>query len=200
MGTWLDFAVAEGRCARHIPGQSGPTTPGATAGAQARQPRWFIEQRARDRRGDPPQRFGYLSHDDLPRCCTRYLAWSFWQCIASAVTSAPSSSMLSRSVENMGISLVLRATSSCPRTIPPVCVRADSRCRHRPPAVAEPRRDLPSTAITRNFSDVVARSAAQAPTTTSRPFASILLMVLRIVDSDGTSPVTPSLATAIGDA
>ena len=106
--------------------------------------------------------------------------------------------MLSRSVENMGISLVLRSTLSWPRTSPPTCVRAARRCRHRAPAVAEPRRDLPSTAITRNFSDVVARSAAHAPTTTSRPFASILLMVRRIVDSDGTSPITPSLAIAAG--
>src|SRR5664280_2600192 len=45
----------------------------------------------------------------------------------------------------MVISFVFRSTSSCPRTSPLICVNAASRCRHRPPAVADPRSDLPST-------------------------------------------------------
>ena len=105
---------------------------------------------------------------------TRYFAWSCWQCGASAVTSTPSSSMLSRSVENMGISFVLTSTLSCPRTIPLVCVNAASRCRHRPLTVAEPGKDLPSTAITRISFGFTARSAVQAPRMRSRPLASIL--------------------------
>src|SRR5664280_119790 len=122
----------------------------------------------------------------------------FWQCSASAVTSTPNSSMLSRSVENMGISFVFRATSSCPRTIPLMWVDAASRCRHRPPPVAEPRTDLPSTAITRSSFGFTSRSAAQAPRMKSRPLPSSLLMVRRKVDSLGTSPVTPNFANPAG--
>ena len=66
------------------------------------------------------------------------------------------------------------------------------------PTVAEPRKDLPSTAITPISFGFTARSAVQAPRMRSRPLASILLMVRRNVDSQRTSPVTPSFANTAG--
>ena len=66
------------------------------------------------------------------------------------------------------------------------------------PTVAEPRKDLPSTAITPISFGFTARSAVQAPRMRSRPLASILLMVRRNVDSHRTSPVTPSFANTAG--
>src|SRR5664279_3311389 len=115
-----------------------------------------------------------------------WLAVSRWQCIASALTTASVMSMLSSRSRRAGISLLLEATASWPRTAPADWSNAATRC-GAPAVVRAPRMVLPSTAMTRRPARCPTRVAIHPASRASRSSASSMARVRRIVDSDGSA-------------
>ena len=100
----------------------------------------------------------------------------------------------------MGISLVFAPTASCASTAPVCWHSPASRCIRFPAASRAPRNVLPSKAITRRPPIVLVRNHIHAPIKWSSWSGASRCRQRRMVDSDGAVPVTPSRASASGEA
>src|SRR5450759_5319012 len=118
-----------------------------------------------------------------------------WVPVASAVTTAPTRSNASSRVRRAGISLLLTATCTCPRTTPSVWSRAATRCGATWAVAFAPRTVLPSIAMTRCAPSRPTRVRIHAPTTASSSSPSTRVSTRRVVASHGRrEPATPSRA------
>jgi len=121
-------------------------------------------------------------------------------CIASAVITLLTRSNASSRVRRAGISLLLRATCTWPRTTPAVWSRAATRCGAVAPAAFAPRTVLPSIAMTCRPASFPTRVRIHAPISLSRRSPSRAVNARRIVASEGPRqrPHAPSSPSTSG--